>query len=247
MLDFQERLRKNKPIYVKNMTKEPSATVCMSFRNNGNTQSIYIPQSGFPFKITGRIGKSMLREGGHELGQLINSGVLRLVSPKRAKEVLSDASTKEEADLQWELANNPAIAMRRAKQILKTSEGMDHPANPEMDEDGAPYVRGPRSIDPSKLPSSKPLEVLQTKLQEDNGSSSRAQYQLSLASTDPKITPRVLGVMTGWSPNTDEATLQHLKSISYALTARDLNYIMGACQRNCRTYKWAQLKFDKLS
>jgi len=244
-LSFLDRLDKGQKLYVRNMTRNPSAVVSMTFRARGSAITVKIPPSTYPFELCpSMISPDMVREGGQQLGTFISTGALKIIPPKMAREVLAEPGAKEEADALLSRTNSDAVAAKWARSQKKLSEGSGHPANPAKDDD---YVDGPGSVVRTELlPPKDPMKALKEKLGMEDNVPSRARHQLEMAGAPDEVSPRVLGIMANWSSVTESAVLKQLKAMRSRLQTADLRYVMDKARSGTMTYKWARKHMSEI-
>lgn len=245
-LSVQQKLEKGYQIWVRNMTAKPAAMIALTFKYNGSQQLVKIPPGKYPYCLyPGMLSKDMIANGGMQLQHFLATGALRLITKKKAKKMLASPDAREEQKALYHRANNDAANIRWAKKQRRIAEGIES-ANPEFDEDRDEYVHGPQGLPDRADLLKPPIERIKEKLASEGDGPSRARFQLAQNSVDPDVQGRVIGIMTGWTLETDEGVLRQLKAMRSQLTPRDLHYVMRSCQRRCRTYNWAGQIVDKV-
>lgn len=98
MLDLQELIRNNEPIYVMNRTgeflKKQGPFILEIKDGNARAATVVIPATKFPFLISGHVPSKLLGES-TEFYAALSKGILELVDPDEARETMkSDVAQK---------------------------------------------------------------------------------------------------------------------------------------------------------
>ena len=120
---------KTKPIYVLNTT-DPKALVALNIKDvSGNPLYGEFPKTWIPICITDMFPRRVLRDN-HDIRTFLNKGILTLMSPKKAKTILSGTAAKQEKNriLSSKLAekksgySKQATSLREAKKDVVRME-----------------------------------------------------------------------------------------------------------------------------
>jgi hypothetical protein len=131
MLNLRDLIRDNKPIYVKNCTGkflEKQADHILEIRHEGKkSQQVIIPATKFPFHLSARVPATALASCS-ELFDAINRGILELVDPDDAKNIMKDPlAQKAEAHAlrRFQPVKRESVVPPELKKFGHTPEGVD--------------------------------------------------------------------------------------------------------------------------
>jgi hypothetical protein len=244
-LSVVERIERHKRIYVRNMTASPPAIVVCHFRVPGRDKPhvLKIPPGPFPYEIfPGRLPESALREGSDELIRFVESGVLRYVAPKRAKEILASPEVREEVRATFSRANSD-VEQRRYAQGIKRAADAGATDDSGGDEVPRGYVSGPGQR-PRVAVNQNPLQQLMN-AQANSTAPSRAQHQLAIAGVADDVNPKVLGLMASYMPERDTNTLRQLRSMQSSMNIPDYNLVCQRAGQGSACGMWASKQLQR--
>jgi hypothetical protein len=243
-LSIRERIVKHGKVFVRNMTTNPDSTVVINFRIPGRQKprTLMIPPSKYPYEIyPSRVSKTAMLEGSDELLNIIETGRLRFVKPEAAERILAKPEVRQEVESLMRRTNSNAELLAHARQEMAVSEGKDlpkHPANPKSQ-----YISGPGAAPRVSLETPNPIQAyLQGNQQAPNNTPSRAGHQLNIAGMSGELHPRVIGLIAGFEPSKDAATLARLQALSSQIKRADLHEIVSKTPSNTQTNRWARKK-----
>lgn len=93
-LDLDQLLKEEKPIFVVNR-HQPIGIVIVQFKDGTNIERVIIPKTTHPFNLSQRVPVKSMRES-FEFRRFIQDGVLELIDPDVALNLLKDPDIQEE-------------------------------------------------------------------------------------------------------------------------------------------------------
>lgn len=225
MIDLQELVQNNQPIYVMNQTgqflEKPSTYVLEIKANNKRAFTVPIPATKFPFLLSAHVPPILLKDS-TEFYEALTKGILRLISPDEAKKRLADPMAQQVVD----------AAMRRFQPTKRQTR-----KPPELKMANTPGVTE------SRVPPGANVGLSAGESTVEPG----PNLDLKLASTGD-VNPSVIQICMDLASDKglrDEKLMQLAGMPN--LTEKDLGYVVSNCKEHAKVVQWARSELANLS
>lgn len=224
MLDVQELIRNDKPIYVLNKTNrflEKRGPHVLEIKDgNKRVAKIIVPATKYPFLLSGHVPPKLLAES-TEFYAALSKGILELVDPDDAKRIMSDPVAQDVVD----------TAMRKFQPTVRT-------INPPPE-----LKAGNKREEDDRVPPGADRGISQTSQAENP----EGDLTLKVANKDengPSGTVEQIVMDLESDPDLESEKFNELAAID--LTEADLGYLMRKCHSFPKILSWARKEMANL-
>ena len=96
MLTFNFLLTNRLPVWLANNTRPKGKVILQMTLPNGRTRPIFIERTNLPVCVTDEVGQEMVENGSQDMRTYINKGILTLVWPSDATDIIGTTDAQEE-------------------------------------------------------------------------------------------------------------------------------------------------------
>lgn len=225
MLDVQELINNDKPIYVLNKTNrylEKRGPHVLEIKDgNKRVAKVIIPATKYPFLLSSHVPPKLLAES-TEFYAAISKGILELVDPDEAKRIMSDPIAQEVVD----------TAMRKFQPTVRT-------INPPPE-----LIAGNKRENDDRVPPGADRGISQVPADDDPRN---ANLKMKVANKDedgPSGTVEQIVMDLESDPNLESDKFNELAALD--LTEADLGYLMRKCKDFPKILSWAKKSLANL-
>jgi hypothetical protein len=224
MLDVQELIRNDKPIYVLNKTNrylEKRGPHVLEIKDgNKRVAKIIIPATKYPFLLSGHVPPKLLAES-TEFYDALSKGILELVDPDEAKRIMADPIAKDVVD----------TAMRKFQPTVRT-------INPPPE-----LVAGNKREEDDRVPPGTNRGISMSS-QADERSGDLTMRVAGDDGDGPSGTVEQIVMDLESDPDLESEKFNELAGLD--LTEADLGYLMLKCKAFPKIISWAKKELANL-